>query len=209
MAERISTVQERRAMLIDIALRHAKKGTGSSKEFLMKRTTKRKWTDLTPILKPIKWAVVGGVATRLYAPERATFDLDIVISSQDGNTVREKMCETGFRFQREIDIGRSSWRSQRGKSIDILELNTPWIEDALFEAQTNRDKQGLPILPFPFLVLIKFQASRLIDFGDLSRMLGFADDKLIQLTKAVFRQYEPTSMKDLENIIYLGKLELQ
>ena len=37
------------------------------------------WPDLTSIPLPIQWAVVGGVATRLYIPVRMTQDLDTVI----------------------------------------------------------------------------------------------------------------------------------
>ena len=37
------------------------------------------WPDLRPILKGIDWAIVDGVATRAYMPERMTKDLWILL----------------------------------------------------------------------------------------------------------------------------------
>ena len=39
------------------------------------------WPDLRQVLTGIPWVVVGGVATRAYMPERATKDLDILVSN--------------------------------------------------------------------------------------------------------------------------------
>ena len=66
-----------RRALIDVALRRQRPGTGSERKFLTKRTTSVIWPNLTAILKPTPWAVVGAVATRLYMPERMTQDSEI------------------------------------------------------------------------------------------------------------------------------------
>src|SRR5262245_18737226 len=77
------TVAQRRRLLLDICRRRIKPGTGSSQEFLYRRTAMQLWPDLRPILAGLDWAIVGAVATRAYMPERATKDLDILVSQQD------------------------------------------------------------------------------------------------------------------------------
>ncbi len=46
------------------------------------------WPDLTPVLSPILWAVVGATATRLYMPERYTRNLEIAVGLQDTGAVK-------------------------------------------------------------------------------------------------------------------------
>lgn len=166
------------------------------------------WFDLAPILSPIKWAVIGAVATRHYMPERMTKDVDIMITHSDGSAVRKKLIDAGFTFQSELTIGGSTWLSPTGEHIDVIEGNQPWVEEALEEAQSNRDVQGLPILPLRFLVLLKFQSGRVQDLADITRMLGQADDTAIESAREAFRKYEPEGLQDLESMITLGKLEM-
>ena len=197
-----------RKILLNIAVRRAKSGSGSSKQFLMKRTTVMKWLDFTPIFGRIKWAVVGAVATRHYMPERNTQDMDIIVSALVAKKVREKLIHAGFKYQSELFIGGASWISPNRKSIDVLEGNQEWLDEALTQAKNNKDKQGLLILPFEYLILMKYQASRVQDLADISRMLGQANEQMLSVTKKLFNLYEPYSLKDLENLIVLGKLEM-
>ncbi|MBI5214745.1 MAG: hypothetical protein HY960_03225 [Ignavibacteriae bacterium] len=175
----------------------------------MKRTAVTIWTDLTKVLSPIEWAVVGAVATRHYMPERMTQDLDAIISLEDANEAREKLLKARFTFEGELTIGGSTWKSPKKKYIDLLESDAEWISDAIKEAQKNRDLQGLPILPFRFLVLMKFQAGRPQDLADISRMLGQADVSLIRSTKKVFQEWQPDGLKDLQQLLKLGQLEIR
>ncbi len=165
------------------------------------------WPDLEPILKPIRWAVVGGAATRLYMPERATDDFDIAVAAVDSIAVRARMRAAGYQPQHELSIGGSAWRDKAGLDIDVIEGHDPWWPGALSEAQANRDGQGLPILPLPYLVIMKMQASRATDIGDLTRMLGGADEPLRAAVRAVVMRYAPADVEDLESLIQLGKLE--
>ena len=59
-----------------------------------------------------------------------------------------------------------------------------------------------------FLVLMKLEASRSIDLGDVSRILGSADASRLDETRAVFRHRAPELVADLESFITLGKLEM-
>ena len=69
-------VRQRRRILIDIASRRQKPGTGSSYRVLRSLPV-QEWPNLGPILSGLQWAIVGAVAARNYMPERATRDLDI------------------------------------------------------------------------------------------------------------------------------------
>jgi hypothetical protein len=165
--------------------------------------------DLAPILGPIPWAVVGAVATRLYMPERTTRDLDIAVRNEDVLEVRRRLAEAGFKYQRELSIGGSSWLSPEGIQVDVLELAEPWLAQALLEAQRNRDAQGLPVLPLPYLVLMKFQAGRVQDLADATRMLGQAEEEVLGAVRRLFAHYSPADLEDLESLIMLGRMEIQ
>ena len=72
------TPRQMRHFLIQMGLRRQKPGTGSSHEFMKRRTALNPWPDLREILKGIDWVLIGGVATRAYMPERVTKDMDIL-----------------------------------------------------------------------------------------------------------------------------------
>lgn len=197
-----------RRTIIDMALRRQRPGTGSGLDFLLQRTTNVQWPDLTPLLAPIHWAVVGAAATRLYMPERVTQDFDIAIAVSDASQVRQKLSAAGYKQEGELSIGGSRWQSPAGLQIDVIEGQDPWWPQALAEAQSNRDEQGLPILPFAYLILMKFNASRTIDLGDIARMLGLADETDLARVRQLFLTYAPDDVQDLESLIRLGKLEM-
>lgn len=198
-----------RRTIIDMALRRQRPGTGSGLDFLMQRTTNVQWPDLSPILAPVHWAVVGAAATRLYMPERVTQDFDIAIAVSDADLVRRKLTAAGYIHTGDLSIGGSRWQSADGLQIDVVEGHEPWWPQALAEAQSNRDGQGLPILPFAYLILMKFNASRTIDLGDITRMLGLASEADRERAREIFRQYAPDDVQDLNSLIHLGKLETQ
>ena len=166
-----------------------------------------KWTDLKPVLAPVQFAVVGGVATRLYMPERFTKDLDVVVAVSDAKVAYEKLKRAGFHRQAELGLVKgSTWISPDQQEIDVLEGNEAWWADALDEAQRNLDVQGLPILPLHYLVLMKYQAGRAQDLADIERMLGQASKSQLDETRAIFVRVLPDDLNDLESLIELGRL---
>lgn len=165
------------------------------------------WPDLSPVLGATLWAVVGAAATRLYMPERFTYDFDVVVAVHDAEIVRRKLADAGYRLISQLSIGGARWQSPDGRPIDVIEGHDPWWPVALLEAQNNRDAQGLPILSLPYLVLMKFQAGRTIDLGDISRMLGLADEAALTRVRDLFSRYASADLEDLESLILLGKLE--
>lgn len=168
-----------------------------------------RFLDLEPILSPLLWATVGAAATRLYMPERVTEDMDILVCSKDAAEVGRKLTQAGFQYKGKLSIGGSTWLSPNGLPLDVIACHEAWCEQALAEAQANRDAHGLPVLPLPFLVLMKFQASRVQDLADITRMLGQASPEQLEAVRAVFTRWQPDAMEDLESLITLGQLEMQ
>jgi hypothetical protein len=199
----------RRRLLIDLARRRIRPGSGSHIQFLNKRTTTMKWLDLANVLSPVPFAVVGAVATRLYMPERVTQDLNIIISIHDVAAVHEKLIAAGFKKTGTLTIGGASWEASDGCQIDILEGKEEWWPGVIKTAQSNRDAQGFPIIPLPFLVLMKYHTSRLQDLADISRMLGQANAAILAEVRTLFAKYMPDEQDDLESLIQLGQLEFQ
>lgn len=198
-----------RETIIDIAKRRQKPGSGSSPKFLAERIARVTWPDLRKVLEGVPWAVAGAVATRMYMPERATQDLDIVVLSRDSAAVRERLGAAGYNLNGALTIGGSMWTAPDGTSIDVIESSESWLEDALNLAQSNRDAQHLPVLPLPHLVLMKLEASRAQDVADVTRMLGGADDATLGEVRAAIRRCAADLADDLESLIALGQLELR
>ena len=202
---RLSPAQRRRWAL-EMARRRARPGTGSLPERL-RRGTMTQWPDLRPVLEGIPWAVVGAVAARLYMPERATRDLDILIRREDERAVRERLEMAGYRYGAPLAIPGFAVCSPEGAEIDVLLGDAPWVEEAL--ATPRVDPTGLPVLDLPYLVLMKLEASRLQDMADLARMLGLASETERERVRAVVARYAPDALEDLESLIYLGMLEME
>ena len=198
-----------RKEFISLAQRLQRPGSGSALAFLRERTAWMLFPDLTATLHPIPWAVVGAVATRLYMPERATRDLDIVVRNEDAVEVRRRLAEAGFEYQGELSVGGSSWLSADGIPVDVLEMAQLWLAQALSEARHNPNIQGLPVLTLPYLVLMKLQAGRVQDLADVTRMLGQASDEALNAVRDLFAQYSPADLEDLESLVILGRMEMQ
>jgi hypothetical protein len=198
-----------RKTIIRQAQKRQRPGTGSSREFLARRMAMVHWPDLTPVLSPIPWAVVGAVASRLYMPERATADLDVAVRASDGHEAPRRLQAAGYRYQGELSISGSTWLDAQGVAVEVLEIGGSWFTHAVQEAQKNRDPQGLPALPLPYLILMKFQAGHSIGIGDIARMLGLAAEDQLTEERALFEEMLPDEREDLESLIRPGKLELE
>jgi hypothetical protein len=192
--------------MIDIARKRQRPGTGSRSVF-PEEIYRLEWPDLTPILADLPWAIVGGVATRLYMPERATKDLDVVIRSEDGAEARRRLRDGGLTYNGPLSIPGTKWSATDGTPIDILEIDATWIDDALSSAARNRDRTGAPIMPLSYLVLMKVQSGRFQDTADIGRMLTAASDKDIEMVRAVVQKYEPDALDDLDSTVVLARLE--
>ena len=163
------------------------------------------WPDLRPILKGIEWAIVGGVATRAYMPERMTKDLDIIVHERDGEAVIKRLEQAGYRIASHLAVPGVLMLSPDGIELDVLFGNYPWLREAL--DQPAQDPAGYPVLKLPYITLMKMGAQRAQDWADVSRMLGWASDADLDEVRAVVKQYAPEDLEDLESLIFIGKKE--
>jgi hypothetical protein len=164
------------------------------------------WPNLTSVLVPVLYAVVGGVATRLYMPERMTKDLDVVIALPDAELVRKKRA-SGFVFVSELNLIRgSTWRAPNGQDIDVIDGEDVWWHEVILSAQANRDAQGQPVLTLPLLVLMKYIAGQAQDLADIDRLIGQTDDGTVAAIRQFFDRFLPDEHDDLSSFIALARL---
>ena len=101
-----------------------------------------------------------------------------------------------------------SWRSSDGQELDLFIGQENWWPELIAEAQSNRDKQELPVLPLRGQVWLKLQAARTIDAGDLSRLLGLAsDEQIVQARQFMQASADKRDLHDFDSLVTLGRLE--
>jgi hypothetical protein len=199
------TPRQKRRFMIDMLKRRVKPGTGSSHEFMRRRTAMNPWPDLRPILQGIDWVIIGGVATRAYMPERMTKDLDVLVHKDDGNEAISRLKKAGYSTKSRLAIPGYLMVSPEGVEVDVLFGGYPWLKEAL--THPSEDPAGYPVLGMPYLVLMKLTAQRAQDWADASRILGWASDANLDEVRKVVAKYSPEDGEDLESLIFLGRKE--
>lgn len=149
--------------------------------------------------------IVGGVATRAYMPEQVTGDLDILVRSSDQDEIPARLMAAGYKRRKPFVGHKHSLLSPQGTMVDIIPGYTAWFDAALNETQL--DAAGYPVIDLPYLVLMKLNRSRAYDIGDLSRMLGWADENMLERVRQIVARYSPQDVEDLESLIFLGQQE--
>ncbi|MCC6129641.1 MAG: hypothetical protein IT186_06900 [Acidobacteria bacterium] len=200
------TPRERRRLKLEMVRRRSRPGTGSSLGLLRQRTAMINWPDLREILRGLPWAIVGGVATRAYMPERMTQDLDVLVHANDSHEAVRRMEAAGYRFEGPLTFPGVILRSPEGIEVDLLFGGFPWVHDAL--GATRPDPAGYPVVALPYLVLLKMWATRDQDWTDITRMLGLASEEDLEAVRGVIASFSPEESDDLETMIFLGKQEI-
>ena len=162
-------------------------------------------TDLRQIIQ-VDYVIVGGVATRLYMPERMTDDLDILIHEDEAERAYQNLNEQMARRMGDLSIGGTSWELPDKTVLDIITSQREWVTIALRCPRMGAD--GQPVISLPYLVLMKLEASRMTDISDISRMLGQAGEVELNEVRKAIEIYDPNSLEDLESLIQLGKIEM-
>jgi hypothetical protein len=199
------TPRQMRHILIEMSCRRVRPGTGSSAEFMLRRTAMHPWPDFRSILSGVDWVIIGGVATRAYMPERVTKDLDILVRAADGPEVIERLKQAGYKVVSRLAVPGYILCSPDGVEVDVLFGRYPWLTEAF--AQARRDQAGYPVVSLPYLVLLKLAANRGRDVGDMTTMLGWATPEDLDQVRAVVARYSPEDSGDLESLIFIGQKE--
>lgn len=202
-------LQTRRKAYITLAKRRVRPGSGSSKPFLAQRAAQEKGSIivLSDIFKKTPFVVVGGVATRLFMPERMTVDIDILVLAADRDLCEEELMEAGCRKLGDLSIGGATWALPDGAELDVIMTDMPWAQEAI--AHPVPDESGVPTISLPHLVVMKLYAGRVQDIADITRMLGAADDEQLQQVRRAVEAYMPDALEDIESMIILGKMEYE
>lgn len=194
-------------LFLRMALRRAARGTGSSKSFLERRTAMQPVPDLARVLTPVPWVLVGGLALRAYMPERMTLDVDILIHERDTEATRSAFVREGYVVTGQLSIGGFSVQAaERAEpAIDVLTRADAWVGTAL--ANPSLDPAGLPVLGRPYLVLMKLQAGRTRDLGDVQSLLGHTPLPERASTRQLVLRFSPELVEDYDSLCTLADLE--
>lgn len=201
MTERVAT------QLLRMALKRGARGTGSQKDLYDRRTSVQPIPDLAPVLGSLRWALVGGIALRAYAPERMTLDVDIIMHERDARSAREAFVEAGYEITGELSIGGFTARegAPDAMPVDVILRDDPWLEVAL--ANPHLDPAGHPVLPRPYLTLLKLQAGRALDVVDVQRLLVSTPPAERASTRRLVEAYAPGLAEDYDSLVALADLE--
>lgn len=165
------------------------------------------------VLVGISAVVVGGVATRMYSPERVTEDLDVLVEHKHFHEASEKLRLASYTKVRDLFFPNASlglygeaW-SKDGLKIDLLATPQKWGRQAV--KKHVQDPTGLPIVTLPYLVLMKIDSARGIDQGDLSRMLGRLSEAECEdlIREVACHSTDPSFADDVRQYAQLGRWE--
>ncbi len=196
-------------------MRKRPSGGGSNFAFLM--ALPRTPLPMKPeeIFEDVAFVVIGGVATRAYAPERSTKDIDFMVEHDRFQDATTQLRTHGFTKVTELffpnttlGLHGEAW-TKDSLEIDIMSSPQEWCKKA-FGGRVE-DETGLRVIPLPYLVLMKFDSARGIDQGDLTRMLGPLDDEKIEQIVRVVERYsgDPGAGDEIRQYALLGRWELQ
>jgi len=207
------TAAARRRFYLDVGLRKRPIGSGSNMDTLMQSEREKLFIVMESLFGDIPAAVVGGVATRAYSPERKTRDIDVLVDHTRYNEAITGLFPLGWENDGDLffpnsllGLYGSAWL-KGGQKLDVLATDQPWAREAL--AQHSYDQTGLRVIALPYLVLMKIDSARGIDQGDLTRMLGLLDDAALErVVDVVERHYgDPQGAVDVRQYAQLGRLE--
>lgn len=191
---------------LQMALRRAVRGTGSSAAFLERRTAMIPTPDIGAILGTMPWLLVGGLALRAYAPERMTLDVDIMIDEDNEVAAKAAFRGAGYTLTGPLTIGGfTAHPPEVGAPIDVLTSSAPWLAEAL--AHPTPDPAGLPTMPRPYLLLLKLQAGRTQDLADVQRLLRGTSTSDRGAMRLIVEQYAAELVEDYDALVTLADLE--
>jgi len=209
----VTQAKNRRRFYLERGLRKQPIGAGSDLVFLMALPRTKLPMKPEELFGDLPAMIVGGVATRAYAPERVTKDIDLMVEHDRFVEAIQRLRVEKFEKKNDLFFPNASlglygesW-TKENLEIDILSSPQEWCKLA-FRIRVD-DQTGARVIPLPYLVLMKFDSARGIDQGDLTRMLGPLDDeKIEQIIKVVERHSgDPTFANDVRQYAQLGRWE--
>jgi len=194
-----------RKIFISIIKKRIRAGSGSDLGFLKRREMNKRVTDLRKIFLKTPFLIVGGVATRLYMPERMTLDLDVLISKECEIQAEEELLLAGCEKRGILSAGGSNWLLPDETNMDLLSFDYSWVAEAIASPVIASD--NLPYIALEYFIIMKLHSSRAQDIADITRMLGSLEDPELAKIREKAGKYIPDDLEDIESLIALGRLE--
>jgi hypothetical protein len=191
----VSRAPDRRRFFLRQALRKRTLGSGSNLRGLMDRP-RRNQADMAELNVPATM-LVGAHAAAVYAPERHTDDIEILVLPDDFKEAEDRLVACGWAKQNELlfsntNLGLygSAWFLQSRPGIDLISSDQSWAYEAFAQRPIlNRWKQR--VIPLPYLILMKVDSARNLDQADLSRMLGRLEPSAVEEIVAIVARHHP------------------
>lgn len=142
----------------------------------------------------IPHALIGGLAVGEYGYERATADVDFLVSGEAQSDV------AGDPLGGEVQ-GKTV--RYRGVDVDLL---FPGAEQDFLEADIRRSKGKMPIIPQEVLIYLKLIAPRAKDNADIVELIKRGKINLARV-RAYLRQHRPDLMEDFDSFVALADSE--
>jgi hypothetical protein len=127
--------------------------------------------------------------------------------------VRERLRDLGAKKSGDLAFPASqlalsgeTWTFPDLPPLDLLWTDAQWASEAVMQARP--DANGIRVVPLAHLVLMKIDASRGVDQGDLSRMLGLADEAALDAVRKTVARRMPDACEALEAYIEIGRIEV-
>ncbi|RRR76246.1 MAG: hypothetical protein EI684_03390 [Candidatus Viridilinea halotolerans] len=146
------------------------------------------------------------MALRAYVPERMTLDVDILIHADDEPAAHAAFSVAGYHITGPLSIGGfTAHASAATAPIDVITSSAPWLEEAL--TTPTYDVVGFPVMPRPYLLLLKLQAGRSQDLADIQRLLRGTSVEERSHMRTIIANADLDLVEDFEALCTLADLE--
>lgn len=171
------------------------------------------------IFQDVPVCLIGAHAAAAYAPERTTQDVDCFTMAAQYGAASKLLKANGYRKDGDLTFTTtalglfgSRWvPKESGPPLDLISTEQSWGAE-VFRKPGQFTKEGDRVIPLAYLVLMKLDAARSVDQGDLSRILGRLSDGELDAVAAVVKKHyshDPAALEDLRQYAEVGRWEYQ
>jgi len=214
----LTRAADRRQFYLQRSGRKNTRGSGSALDRLMVVPRKKVPHMDTELVVGLPAMLIGAHAAAVYAPERSTADVDVVVEHDSFGKAEQQLGAKGWTKasalafpHAKLGLYGSAWSpADGGPPLDLIASRQPWLREA-FAAPEVRNTQGARVLPLPYLVLMKLDSARGVYQGDLTRILGrLSEPEVEDVVVVVDRNYSDSEVADdIRQYAEIGRWEYE